>query len=118
MKGITVTNITKSKDEIIVKFEASEDMKRFFKSPYEFRTSYSSSIVGVPDSIAVIPFICNVLPIIWLSDSTLEVNEIDKDFYESIPNFKMGYTKMYPMLKFKGNYIANSLFSNILPPHT
>lgn len=50
----------------------------------------------------MIPFVCNVLPIVWLTDAVLELDELDKDFYNCIEKLKAGYEEMYPRLSFKG----------------
>ena len=65
-----------------------------------------------PVGIAIIPWICNILPIIWLTDSELIVPELDEDFYNCIEEFKRGYIDMYPMLEFKGKIIAESIKQN------
>ena len=49
-----------------------------------FRIEYNENIERVPKNIAVIPFIVNVLPIVWLTDAILEVEELDRTFYNSI----------------------------------
>ena len=55
-----------------------------------FRREYNENIERVPKNIAVIPFIVNVLPIVWLTDAILEVEELDRTFYNSINRFKQG----------------------------
>lgn len=52
---------------------------------------------------------CNVLPIVWLTDSKLIVPELDRDFYESIPEFKKGYMDMYPETKFLGDIFVERI---------
>ncbi len=85
-----------------VTFSTTGHISKYFNSPLKFHVEYSEDIEKVPVGIAIIPFVCNVLPIVWLTDSTLELPEIDNDFYRSIDKFKQGYVKMYPMLDFKG----------------
>lgn len=92
-------------------FSVSEEINRFF-TDVPFEIEYPENISNVPKSILAIPFVCNVLPIIWLTDSTLFLEEIDKAFYESIPEFKSGYVKMYPNAEFKGEIKVERIVEN------
>ena len=74
-----------------VTFSTTGHISKYFNSPLKFHVEYSEDIEKVPVGIAIIPFVCNVLPIVWLTDSTLELPEIDNDFYRSIDKFKQGY---------------------------
>lgn len=87
---------------LTVAFSLSENLNRYFNEPHLFRVEYSQDISGVPEGILVIPFITNVLPIIWLTDAVLQVPRLDRVFYESIPEIKKGYAGISPMLTFKG----------------
>lgn len=63
----------------------------YFKEDMPFFCEYSEDISNTPQSIAVIPFIVQVLPIIWLFDATLIVDELDKHFYDCMEKIKEGY---------------------------
>lgn len=92
-------------------FSSSEDINQFFTdTPFEIE--YPENISNVPKSVLTIPFVCNVLPIIWLTDSTLFLEEIDKAFFESIPEFKSGYVEMYPNAEFKGEIKVERIVEN------
>ena len=43
-----------------------------------------------------------MLPIIWLTDGELIIDELDKDFYECLPKIKSGYEALYPEANFRG----------------
>lgn len=45
---------------------------------------------------------CNILPIIWLTDASLYLEELDEDFYNCIKKLEQGYREIYPNLQFKG----------------
>lgn len=66
----------------------------------ELMENQEFDLTTVPESILIIPAICNVLPIRFF-DSTLIVNELDEVFYKSIPNIKQGYKDMYKKSYFK-----------------
>ena len=91
-----------SNSTIEVKMDISGEVKNYFKSN-SFTTEYSCELLSIPYGVAVIPFLCNILPIAWLTDSQIECDELDSDFFECIPQFKEGYRKMYPTLDFKGH---------------
>lgn len=98
---------------IYVRYKAEGELQRYLKIGLSlFTTEYSESVANVPYSIAVIPFVANVLPLIWLADGELVVEELDKSFYNSINEFKHGYANMYPMLYFKGKVTVNRIISN------
>lgn len=67
-----------------VDYDITKDLEDFFNMDNKFKVEYGESIENVPKSIAVIPFVSNVLPIIWLTDSKLEIDELDKNYYDSI----------------------------------
>lgn len=80
----------------------------------DFVIEYNEDIDDVPLSIAVIPFVCNVLPIAWVYDAKIIIPEIDEDFFQSISGFKRGYIGMYPDIQFGGELIAKKVVKNKL----
>lgn len=96
---------------IKVAFECSPKLKSYFTPPphYLFDIQYNINMCGIPASVAVIPLVCNLLPIVWLTDSVLKVESLDKDFYNSIDKFKQGYIDMYPHMAFKGSVEVGKL---------
>lgn len=113
MASISVDSVCVKSHRIEVLFEVSDDLRKYF-SPMEsvFWLEYSEDISKVTPSIAVIPFVCNVLPIVWLTDAKLIIPEIDQTFFNSIIEFKQGYIDMYPMLEFKGKVEATKVVMN------
>ena len=99
---IIIRHVNIESHRIEVTFDVSEGLRKFFKAETSFFTEYSENIQQTPVGVAVIHFICNVLPIVWLTDAVLETPSLDKNFYDSINEFKKGYVNMYPMLHFKG----------------
>ena len=85
-----------------------------FHKETEFFTEYSMDITGIPESVAIIPFLSNILPMAWVFDAEIYVPAIDRDFYDSIPEFKKGYQNMYPMVDFKGSLHVEEIVSNTL----
>lgn len=105
---IALERIIKQDNRVQYSFTYTDELARFF-SDFEFVIEYPESIEDVPDAILSIPFAVNVLPIAWLTDSTLFIPYLDKDFYESIPNFKKGYANMYPEAAWLGEVVADNI---------
>ena len=88
------------------------DIKECFKLSEPLFYEYSEPIKDVPKSIAVLPFLCNVLPLSWLYDAEIIVDEVDKAFYENLTKVKQGFAEMYPMLSFQGSLQAKAIVDN------
>lgn len=92
-------------------YTATGKWNNYIKEEQMF-VKYDISVEKVPKSIAIIPLICNLLPIMWVNDLVIEINEIDKVFYEHIPEIKRGYKNMYPDVKFLGNLEVKNIIEN------
>ncbi len=103
MNRIVVSSVQAEGHKIKVRFSLEGSIQQYFKGERAMAIEYSESVESVPYGIAVIPFVANVLPVCWLSDAELVVDELDRDFYESIPEIKHGYIFMYRRLRFKGH---------------
>lgn len=111
MDYISILSPIIEENEIKVTFKCSSNLKQYFKSLH-LDVQYDISIKDVPLSIVVIPLVCNLLPIVWLTDSILKVESLDKNFYDSIKEFKKGYANMYPQMNFKGKIEVNKIEDN------
>lgn len=115
MGEITLRSVNKNGTRISYDFFVTDDLKPFF-SGNPFVIDYPVDIDTVPDAVAVIPFVCNVLPIIWLTDSALNVSELDQAFFECIPNVRAGYETMFPESVFAGKIKADRMVPNATTP--
>lgn len=108
MKGkITVTKVSTVNGRLEVLYNIDGEVRKYFKPGVNtFWAEYNENIDSVPQSIAVIPFVGNVLPIVWLADAELVVDELDKTFYECLPEVRHGYILLSPMLDFLGGRIT------------
>jgi hypothetical protein len=113
---IYIKNIQKDNSKVRINFDCSNKIQKYFKQDKSFILEYISkdglSINQIPDNILVIPFLCNILPVSWLLNIIIHINELDKSFYKSIDNFKNGYIKMYPSIEFKGKLIVSKIIEN------
>ena len=101
-KTMTIKNIRINNTKIEYFYKFSKDIKDYFNLDENFSIEMNENLKNVPEGIAVIPFVCNVLPLIWLEDITLEINELDENFFYSIKKIRKEYQNMLPNLKFAG----------------
>ena len=87
--AIEIRSIVIDGNQYEIQFDAIGVIGQFFRS-YVYKAEYwfddkPLSIERVPDSVLVIPFLCNVLPIIWLENDVLCIKKIDKDLRDKLP---------------------------------
>lgn len=111
-RRLTIDDVKISDRRISVKYSVQGDLKNFFNAGTEFAIEYSEDISRTPKDIAVIPFLCNVLPIAWVLDAEIVVDELDYDFHAHIDEIKRGYIKMYPRIKFGGKLTVGKFISH------
>lgn len=114
---IIIDKVLVSSNRIEVYYTIKGEINKYFNQDEKcFWVEYTEDVSSVPESIAVIPFVCNVLPIAWLSDAELVVNELDEEFYHSLFEVKHGYMLLSRMLEFKGKVIVNHIVNNRYEP--
>lgn len=106
MNKIKITKVEVRGATVKYHYDLTGEWKKYFCQE-EMEITYSIDIQNVPQSVLVVPFICNILPIVWLCDAEIHTEFIDKDFYNNVEKIKEGYRKMYPMLEFKGKIVAD-----------
>lgn len=108
LERITLQGIDKNNCELKYSFCVTNGLKQYF-SDIQFVIEYPENIEQVPNAVLAVPFVANVLPIIWLTDSTLFLDELDETFYNSILEFKKGYEEMFPDCTFAGSIQVSKL---------
>lgn len=78
------------------------------------RDRYDVDLAELPASIAVIPFLCNILPVVWCSGAEVEVDELDRDFAGCLEELRAAFQRFYPELEFSGGIRAGRLVDNWL----
>lgn len=109
---IVINDVAKTEKRLDVSWEIKGEIAEALDISCPLFFEYSKEIAAVPDSIAVIPFICNVLPMVWIYDAKLIVKKLDSSFYNCIANIKKGYQEMYPEAELKGTIIVEELVDN------
>lgn len=106
IKSISVTDY-----RIDIRYEVTGEWQRYFMER-DFFAEYSEKLAGLPVSLAVIPFLANVIPVAWYHDGEIVVDELDSEFYACLPEVLLGYRNMYPDIEFKGAVTAKKLVHN------
>ena len=93
-----------------VQFTVPDRLKPFFRSDeFWFECPDAGE---VPESIAVVPAVANLLPFAWVFGCELTVSAIDKDFFEAVPEIKSGYDDMVVGLALNGAFYADEVVDN------
>lgn len=112
---ILLKNVLPAGNCVDFDYFVSEELQNFFVSDMRFYYEYlfDADLSEVPQSILTVPFVMNLMPLIWLSDSVLIVEKLDKAFYESLEEIKRGFQRVYPKVLFKGKLLVNALEENV-----
>lgn len=111
MESITLKSIEINKNLIKYNFSTSEGNKKLFNRNFIF-VEFDFDVTEIPESILVLPFLANMLPIAWISNSVLWVKEVDRTFYKSQFFIKKGFEEMYPQYRFGGTFVPAKLVDN------
>lgn len=98
--------------EAFLQSAPSGDLAKAFGKRFPQIDTYPLDLTGLPQSIAVIPLLTNVLPIAWCYGATVYVEEIDTDFFEAMHALRRAFKHYYPKLNFSGNLVATTLVEN------
>lgn len=112
MEEIIIKNVSALNNQLDIDFCVSSNLRKYFDDSYHFFCEYSCNIDDVPKSVLVIPAVLNFLPLSWLTDTVVWVDEIDAVFYERISRIKAAFSELYPNVKMKGSFIAARIIEN------
>lgn len=95
-------------------YSISQELVCLFDTKYQFYYEYMFDIDCslIPDSILNVPFVMNIMPLIWISNSVLQVKVLDRQFYDCLENIKQGFQKVYPKVNFSGKLLVDKLEDN------
>lgn len=97
-----------SKNKIIV--IPNKEFKRAYLTD-NFFAEYETDIdmTSFDYSMHTMPFIMNVISIIWISGGTYYVDEMDAELYYSLQRVKKVFQLMYPRISWNGDLVARTL---------
>lgn len=110
---IKVDSIESKKNIFRIRFSFVENSKlSYYFNRREFCCIYNFNVENIPHSILIIPFLCNILPILWMTNSYIEIEELDESFANCIQKIKDGYINMWKDVSFLGGVIVNKTVKN------
>lgn len=113
--------IEKNVESISYSIDISDDLNVYFKGfthKIEIeKNDEEYNLKDIPDGIAIIPVLTNVLPLAWFFNSKLIIDELDETFYNSLKNIKSGYQELFPNIDFKGKIKVNNIVNYTYVPN-
>ncbi len=114
MENIILNNISINKNRVDYHFSVSAKISKYFTTD-KLSIVYDFDISNIPLSVLTIPFVANLIPIAWLTNATLWVEQLDLTFYNSVKNLKVAYQEMNYNVPFKGRLVSAKLIVNEIP---
>lgn len=97
MNSMTIHGIRRvGQNRLEYSYDIAGDWSGFFQPDEPMWAEYSVPVAHIPDSIAVLPLVGNVIVLASLMDANIYVDEIDKDFYNCIEDFLRGFDTIMP----------------------
>ncbi|OYX26037.1 MAG: hypothetical protein B7Z06_06355, partial [Flavobacteriales bacterium 32-35-8] len=93
-------------------YSLTPQIKSYFNTKNPFYVAYDQDVSNTPLSLAVIPFLANIMPIAWFAGFDVFVDELDETFYKALIELKNQFEKHHPKIKNKGKLIFKKLVSN------
>ncbi|MFD9627218.1 peptidase [Peribacillus muralis] len=116
MRSIKLDDIRVDNNRVDFFFTPTKNLQKYFKDNNDLFIEYNHDITDIPKSILVIPFLANIIPLTWITDSTIKLKELDKSFYECLTGLKESYQDMFPNMDFKGDIEVEKLVENTYEP--
>ena len=104
-----------NKNKIVVKAN-KEFSKQFIKEDFFAEYDESIDLTTLDESIVTIPFILNIVPVVWISNETYYIDVMDKDLYHSLQRIKEVFQMFYPHHSWSGELIPKKLVTNTIGP--
>lgn len=108
MNSIRIRQVIQKGNRIDYRYEINGDWEKYFDQDIGFWAEYSKNVESVPESIAVLPLVGNVIVMAALFDAVIYVDEIDEDFYHCVDKFIEGYQQLSPGLHFKHDALIHA----------
>lgn len=69
-------------------------------------------LTKLDSSIALLPFLLNVVTVVWISGRTYQIDTMDEDIYYSLTKIKKVFERLYPKTSWDGNIVPKKLIKN------
>lgn len=98
--------------KVCYEYSLSDGIKHLFQERNVFYAKYDRDVSQVPKSLLIIPLLGNIATISWFGGFKLIVDELDKDYLNSLEKLKAIFQKNYPSYKIKGEVVAKQVINN------
>ena len=98
--------------KITYQYTIDRSISKYFKASNPFYVEYDIDVSETPCSIAIIPFLSNIMPIAWFVGFDVYIDEVDETFAKSIQNLKEEFSKYYKVAPTGGNLKINKLIQH------
>ncbi|MDG5472616.1 peptidase [Jeotgalibacillus sp. ET6] len=115
-KEVVLEKLVTNQKRVDFYFNVKGGIQKYFKKSKHLFFKYNLDIEEVPTSILTIPFIANIIPLVWLTNSKIIVPELDRAFYDCLPKLKEAYQDMFPEVKLGGEISVSSIIENSYTP--
>lgn len=115
MDGVILKKIDVNENQVEYYFEATGKIRDYFNTN-SFFIDYEQDMSNVPNSILTIPFVASLIPLMWLTDTVMWVEELDRTFYDSVFRIQSAYQRLYYHYPLKGNLVPAKLIENTYIP--
>ena len=112
MQYIKLDSCEANEGRILYRFSVSDSIRRYFKLLI-LDVAYNERIDNVPLSILNIVFVSSMLPLAWMLNAEIIVDELDEDFYNCLPDVVHGYGVVYPKWHMGGHVTVAQRIKNV-----
>ncbi|WP_103068568.1 hypothetical protein [Aquimarina sediminis] len=114
MRKLTLHTISYTDEgkRIVYDYSADTHIQKYFEHNKPLYSKYGVDVSSIPNSIAVIPFLSNMMPIAWYAGFTVEVEEVDEDFYNALLLVQKEFQKRDSLQAIEGGLKAKKLVKN------
>ena len=115
MDGIILKKIDVNRNHVEFHFETRGKIKEYFNTD-SFFIDYEQDVSEVPKSILTIPFVASLVPLMWLTNTVMWVEELDRTFYDAIFRVQAAYQRLYCNYPLMGNLVPAKIVENNFTP--
>jgi hypothetical protein len=98
--------------KIAYSYNLNPQIKSYFNINKPFYVLYDQDVSNTPLSLAVIPFLANIMPIAWFVGFDVHVDELDETFINSLNILKEQFVKYHPNNTIKGELHVKKIIKN------
>jgi len=107
-----IDSIQVSKTKIIIKPAAHFRDKFLIVDTFFIEYEDDVNIENLDESILILPFLLNVMTIIWISGEKYTINRMDRQLYQSLKKVKKAVGLLYPNTQWDGELVPQVLVDN------